>query len=150
MNLKPFLIGGIVAYFITKKSSSNKTASTGNKSSNNSISFPGYKIIDCKNFKILNDQVAINYAYELGKKISIDNYEIELFHNCLSTIDITNKDNACFLFKLKKYYFTGLLGSGKITEANFGILISKVLKELQAQGINTSDYSTNWNIPIPV
>lgn len=155
MNLKPFLIGGIVAYFITKKSSSNKTTSTGNKS--NVFIRPGYTITDCKTITINDEQKALKQAFKYGANykhpIDVDDC---LFggtslnnpaYGCRLTLDLKDPKIAKFFYNLSLYYLAGAVNEGKIKVEDFaeGLNINRLAFEKEK--IDTSQWLTEKDIP---
>lgn len=148
MNLKPFLIGGIVAYFITKKSSSNKTTSTGNKS--NVFIRPGYTITNCKTITINDKTKALEQAFKYGANFKvITDIDNCLFNGtaCRSTLEIKDAKTAEFFYNLSLYYLAGAVNAGKLKTEDFAEGLYTNRFAFEKENIDTSQWLTEKDIP---
>lgn len=76
--------------------------------------FPGYTIENCKFITVLQNQKALDYAFEKGIIFTGDINKI-LFGGC-SSLDLTDLTTATNYYLLKYYYYLGAYSKGKITK----------------------------------
>lgn len=152
MNLKPLLIGGIVAYFVTQRSATSKSKSVDNKPK--VFIKPGYTITDCKIIKINDAEKALKQAFKYGanykKPEDIDNC---LFGstNCKLSLDIqdikAHPEKGKFFYDLSIYYLSGALNAGKVKLEDFVLGLAINREEFAKENISTVGWLTEKDIP---
>lgn len=152
MNLKPLLIGGIVAFFVTRKSATSKSKSVDNKPK--VFIKPGYTITDCKIIKINDEQKALKQAFKYGANYkNPEGMDICLFGstNCKLSLDIqdikAHPEKGKFIYDLSVYYLAGALNKEKVKLEDFvpGLEINR--EEFEKENISTVGWLTEKDIP---
>lgn len=148
MNLKPLLIGGIVAFFVTRKSATSKSKSVDNKPK--VFIKPGYTITDCKIIKINDAEKALKQAFKYGanykKPEDIDNC---LFggNTCRLTLIVKDPEIAKFFYDLSFYYLAGAVKENKVKVEDFSAGLAINREAFEKENISTVGWLTEKDIP---
>lgn len=152
MNLNPFIIGGILAYFFIKKDTTSKSKSNTNKST--VFIKPGYTIKDCKIITINDEQKALKQAFKYGANYKNPEQMDKCLLggiNCKLSLDIqdikAHPEKGKFIYDLSVYYLSGALNAGKIKLEDFvpGLALNRA--EFEKENISTTGWLTEKDIP---
>lgn len=151
MNIKPILIGGIVAYLITRKSATTKSKESTSDAA--LIIRPGYSIKDCKVITITDEEKASIFAFKSGLKYNgskeMDN---ALFGNpkCFDTLEPADDDQLRFINDTVIFYIAGAYSLNKKDSYLNEWLIALETAKTSVQKLgktDTSKWLTEKDIP---